>query len=108
MPWCKASHCSLYPGNEALDLGEYSWRKAIDVSIGDDALGHIVAYQRATRITLRKRGGKDMKLDALPFWLPEKAPVGGTRGCLCVGDGYLMSLQEASPWVFYLLDFRPG
>lgn len=41
-----------------------------------------------------------MKLDALPFCLPEKAPVGGTRGCLCVGDGYLMSLQEASPWVF--------
>lgn len=80
MLWCKASHCSLYPGNEALDLGEYSWRNAIAVSIGDDALGHIVAYQRPPESPCEAEEGKDMKLDALPCWLPEKAPVGGTRG----------------------------
>lgn len=96
MPWCKASHRSLYPGNEALDLGEYSWRNAIAVSIGDDALDHIVTYQRATRIALWSRGGKGHEA-CCPAIL---VPVGGDLGCLCVGDGYLMGLWEASPWVF--------
>ena len=44
-PLLEASHCSPYPGQEAGNSGEDCWRGPHPVSIGDNALGHIVTHK---------------------------------------------------------------
>lgn len=72
----ETSHCPIYPRQEVCNSGEDCRRNPHRVSIGDDALGHIVTHQGASGVPLWViRGRKDtepcLPAPCLPFLLPK-------------------------------------
>ena len=65
-PLFEASHCSPYPGQEAGNSGEDCWRGPHPVSIGDNALGHIVTHKGAPGVPLQTEEGRDTPFSRPP------------------------------------------
>ena len=65
-PLFEASHCSPYRGQEAGNSGEDCWRGPHPVSIGDNALGHIVTHDGGPRILLQAKEEGTLSFPGLP------------------------------------------
>lgn len=66
----KASHCSIYPGQVAGNLGEDSWRSSSTISVGDNALSHTVTHKGASGVPLWVMRERDTKPGCQSPYLP--------------------------------------